>query len=174
MAALQYLPPSHWPGQPGGSMFSLSKLHANRQCKKVHTSPFGPLPLLTRTAQQVHDYPPLWSGSGPPLSALFWLLETGSDVSSHLKTMLNNIKSSTDLTMHIVKDLSKLLSISTRDTLVGSFLVNAFVCIIPPQYSPLNTSLSSDHSVTIIPPSLQSYTSFLQSKQASAALRECN
>ena len=31
------------------------------------TSSFGLSPPLTRTAQQVHDSLPLWSGSGPPL-----------------------------------------------------------------------------------------------------------
>ncbi|KAH8987743.1 hypothetical protein EDB86DRAFT_2087704 [Lactarius hatsudake] len=38
--------------------------------------------------------------------------------------------------------------------------------IIPPQYSPSNTSLSSDPSVTVIPPSPQSHTSSLQSEQS--------
>ena len=52
-----------------------------------------------------------------------------SGLSSHLETMLDNIKSSADLTMCVVtlQELSKLLSISTEDTLVGSFQVDTFV-----------------------------------------------
>lgn len=46
--------------------------------------------------------------------------------------------------------------------------------IVPAQHSPSNTSLSSDPSVTIIPPSPQSHTSSLQSEQASTASRERN
>ena len=53
-----------------------------------------------------------------------------SGLSSCLKTMLDNIKSSADLTMHVItlQELSELLSISMEDTLVGSFQVDAFVC----------------------------------------------
>ncbi|SRR5260221_5378884 len=52
-----------------------------------------------------------------------------SGLSSRLKTMLNNIKSSADPTTRVValQELSELLSISTEDTLAGSFQVNAFV-----------------------------------------------
>lgn len=52
-----------------------------------------------------------------------------SGLSSRLKTMLNNIKSSADPTTRVVtlQELSELLSISTEDTLAGSFQVDAFV-----------------------------------------------
>lgn len=50
-------------------------------------------------------------------------------LSSRLKTMLNNIKSSADPTTRMVtlQELSELLSISTEDTLAGSFQVESFV-----------------------------------------------
>lgn len=50
-------------------------------------------------------------------------------LSSRLKTMLNNIKSSADPTTRLVtlQELSELLSISTEDTLAGSFQVEQFV-----------------------------------------------
>ncbi|KAF9071607.1 hypothetical protein BDP27DRAFT_1382427 [Rhodocollybia butyracea] len=50
-------------------------------------------------------------------------------LSSRLKTMLNNIKSTADPTTRLVtlQELSELLSISTEDTLAGSFQVEAFV-----------------------------------------------
>ncbi|KAI0306092.1 hypothetical protein B0F90DRAFT_1808594 [Multifurca ochricompacta] len=52
-----------------------------------------------------------------------------SGLSSRLKTMLNNIKASADPTTRVVtlQELSELLSISTEDTLAGSFQVDAFV-----------------------------------------------
>lgn len=52
-----------------------------------------------------------------------------SGLSSRLKTMLNNIKTSADPTTRVVtlQELSELLSISTEDTLAGSFQVDAFV-----------------------------------------------
>ena len=52
-----------------------------------------------------------------------------SGLSSRLKTILNNIKSSADPTTRVVtlQELSELLSISTEDTLAGSFQVDAFV-----------------------------------------------
>ena len=52
-----------------------------------------------------------------------------SGLSSRLKTMLTNIKSSADPTTRVVtlQELSELLSISTEDTLAGSFQVDAFV-----------------------------------------------
>ncbi|KAJ4473595.1 hypothetical protein J3R30DRAFT_3659131 [Lentinula aciculospora] len=50
-------------------------------------------------------------------------------LSSRLKTMLNNIKPTADPTTRLVtlQELSELLSISTEDTLAGSFQVEAFV-----------------------------------------------
>ncbi|KAJ6471203.1 armadillo-type protein [Mycena vulgaris] len=50
-------------------------------------------------------------------------------LSSRLKTMLNNIKSTADPTTRLVtlQELSELLSISTEDTLAGSFQVEQFV-----------------------------------------------
>jgi E3 ubiquitin-protein ligase TRIP12 len=50
-------------------------------------------------------------------------------LSSRLKTMLNNIKPTTDPTTRLVtlQELSELLSISTEDTLAGSFQVELFV-----------------------------------------------
>lgn len=50
-------------------------------------------------------------------------------LSSRLKTMLNNIKTTADPTTRLVtlQELSELLSISTEDTLAGSFQVEAFV-----------------------------------------------
>ncbi|KAJ6620558.1 hypothetical protein B0H10DRAFT_2020828 [Mycena sp. CBHHK59/15] len=50
-------------------------------------------------------------------------------LSSRLKTMLNNIKSTADATTRLVtlQELSELLSISTEDTLAGSFQVEQFV-----------------------------------------------
>jgi E3 ubiquitin-protein ligase TRIP12 len=52
-----------------------------------------------------------------------------SGLSSRLKTMLNNIKASADPTTRVVtlQELSELLSISTEDTLAGSFQVDSFV-----------------------------------------------
>lgn len=52
-----------------------------------------------------------------------------SGLSSRLKTMLNSMKSSADPTTRVVmpQELSELLSISTEDTLAGSFQVDAFV-----------------------------------------------
>jgi E3 ubiquitin-protein ligase TRIP12 len=52
-----------------------------------------------------------------------------SGLSSRLKTMLNNIKTNADPTTRVVtlQELSELLSISTEDTLAGSFQVDAFV-----------------------------------------------
>ncbi|KAI9510528.1 hypothetical protein F5148DRAFT_1274737 [Russula earlei] len=52
-----------------------------------------------------------------------------SGLSSRLKTILNNIKTSADPTTRVVtlQELSELLSISTEDTLAGSFQVDAFV-----------------------------------------------
>ena len=53
-----------------------------------------------------------------------------SGLSSRLETMLDNIKSSADPTMRVItlQELSELLSISTEDSLAGSFQVDAFVC----------------------------------------------
>ncbi len=50
-------------------------------------------------------------------------------LSSRLKTMLNNIKKTADPTTRLLtlQELSELLSISTEDTLAGSFQVEAFV-----------------------------------------------
>lgn len=50
-------------------------------------------------------------------------------LSSRLKTMLNNIKTTADPTTRLVtlQELSELLSISTEDTLAGSFQVEQFV-----------------------------------------------
>lgn len=50
-------------------------------------------------------------------------------LSGRLKTMLNNIKSSASSTTRLVtlQELSELLSISTEDTLAGSFQVEEFV-----------------------------------------------
>ena len=50
-------------------------------------------------------------------------------LSSRLKTMLNNIKPSADPTTRLLtlQELSELLSISTEDTLAGSFQVEQFV-----------------------------------------------
>lgn len=50
-------------------------------------------------------------------------------LSSRLKTMLTNIKSTADPTTRLVtlQELSELLSISTEDTLAGSFQVEQFV-----------------------------------------------
>jgi E3 ubiquitin-protein ligase TRIP12 len=50
-------------------------------------------------------------------------------LSSRLKTMLNNIKATADPTTRLVtlQELSELLSISTEDTLAGSFQVEQFV-----------------------------------------------
>ena len=50
-------------------------------------------------------------------------------LSSRLKSMLNNIKSTADPTRRLVtlQELSELLSISTEDTLAGSFQVEQFV-----------------------------------------------
>ena len=50
-------------------------------------------------------------------------------LSSRLKSMLNNIKSTADPTTRLVtlQELSELLSISTEDTLAGSFQVEQFV-----------------------------------------------
>ncbi|KDQ61362.1 hypothetical protein JAAARDRAFT_30788 [Jaapia argillacea MUCL 33604] len=50
-------------------------------------------------------------------------------LSTRLKTMLNNIKMTADPTTRLVtlQELSELLSISTEDTLAGSFQVEAFV-----------------------------------------------
>lgn len=50
-------------------------------------------------------------------------------LSSRLKTMLSNIKSTADPTTRLVtlQELSELLSISTEDTLAGSFQVEQFV-----------------------------------------------
>lgn len=50
-------------------------------------------------------------------------------LSSRLKTMLNNIKRTADPTTRLVtlQELSELLSISTEDTLAGSFPVESFV-----------------------------------------------
>ncbi|KAF7309015.1 Ubiquitin-protein ligase [Mycena kentingensis (nom. inval.)] len=50
-------------------------------------------------------------------------------LSSRLKTMLNNIKSTADPTTRLLtlQELSELLSISTEDTLAGSFQVEPFV-----------------------------------------------
>lgn len=50
-------------------------------------------------------------------------------ISGRLKTMLNNIKRTADPTTRLVtlQELSELLSISTEDTLAGSFQVEAFV-----------------------------------------------
>ncbi|KAJ7066382.1 ubiquitin-protein ligase [Mycena amicta] len=50
-------------------------------------------------------------------------------LSSRLKTMLNNIKSTADPTTRLLtlQELSELLSISTEDTLAGSFQVEQFV-----------------------------------------------
>jgi E3 ubiquitin-protein ligase TRIP12 len=50
-------------------------------------------------------------------------------LSSRLKTMLNNIKPAADPTTRLVtlQELSELLSISTEDTLAGSFQVEQFV-----------------------------------------------
>ena len=50
-------------------------------------------------------------------------------LSSRLKTMLNNIKSTADPTTRLItlQELSELLSISTEDTLAGSFQVELFV-----------------------------------------------
>lgn len=50
-------------------------------------------------------------------------------LSSRLKTMLNNIKRTADPTTRLLtlQELSELLSISTEDTLAGSFQVEAFV-----------------------------------------------
>jgi E3 ubiquitin-protein ligase TRIP12 len=50
-------------------------------------------------------------------------------LSSRLKTMLNNIKMTADSTTRLVtlQELSELLSISTEDTLAGSFQVEQFV-----------------------------------------------
>ncbi|KAI0272306.1 hypothetical protein BC834DRAFT_1030472 [Gloeopeniophorella convolvens] len=52
-----------------------------------------------------------------------------SGLNSRLKTMLTNIKASADPTTRLVtlQELSELLSISTEDTLAGSFQVDAFV-----------------------------------------------
>ena len=62
--------PPYPPGQPGGGMFSPSRWLNQTgnvwQCKKVCTSPFGPSPPLTLTAQQVNDSPLLWPGFGTP------------------------------------------------------------------------------------------------------------
>jgi E3 ubiquitin-protein ligase TRIP12 len=60
----------------------------------------------------------------------YWQLSSYmSSFSSHLETMLNNINTSVDLTTQVVtlQELSKLLRISTENTLAGSFQVNAFV-----------------------------------------------
>ena len=50
-------------------------------------------------------------------------------ISTRLKTMLNNIKPTADPTTRLVtlQELSELLSISTEDTLAGSFQVEAFI-----------------------------------------------
>lgn len=50
-------------------------------------------------------------------------------VSTRLKTMLNNIKPTADPTTRLVtlQELSELLSISTEDTLAGSFQVEAYI-----------------------------------------------
>lgn len=50
-------------------------------------------------------------------------------ISGRLKTMLNNIKPTADPTTRLVtlQELSELLSISTEDTLAGSFQVEAFI-----------------------------------------------
>lgn len=50
-------------------------------------------------------------------------------ISGRLKTMLNNIKSTADPTTRLLtlQELSELLSISTEDTLAGSFQVEAFI-----------------------------------------------
>ena len=50
-------------------------------------------------------------------------------LNSRLKTMLNNIKLTADPTTRLVtlQELSELLSISTEDTLAGSFQVDSFV-----------------------------------------------
>ena len=52
-----------------------------------------------------------------------------SGISGRLKTMLNNIKPTADPTTRLVtlQELSELLSISTEDTLAGSFQVEAFI-----------------------------------------------
>ena len=52
-----------------------------------------------------------------------------SQISSRLRTLLNNIKSTADPTTRLValQELSELLSISTEDTLAGSFQVEGFV-----------------------------------------------
>ena len=50
-------------------------------------------------------------------------------ISGRLKTMLNNIKPTADPTTRLLtlQELSELLSISTEDTLAGSFQVEAFI-----------------------------------------------
>jgi E3 ubiquitin-protein ligase TRIP12 len=52
-----------------------------------------------------------------------------SQISSRLRTLLNNIKPTADPTTRLValQELSELLSISTEDTLAGSFQVEGFV-----------------------------------------------
>ena len=52
-----------------------------------------------------------------------------SSISSHLKTMFTNIKSSVDLTNRVIslQELSKVLSISTEDSFAGSFQVDTLV-----------------------------------------------
>lgn len=52
-----------------------------------------------------------------------------SQISSRLRTLLNNIKPQADPTTKLValQELSELLSISTEDTLAGSFQVEGFV-----------------------------------------------
>jgi E3 ubiquitin-protein ligase TRIP12 len=53
-------------------------------------------------------------------------------LNGRLKTMLNNIKPTADPTTRLVtlQELSELLSISTEDTLAGSFPINSFVRVL--------------------------------------------
>ncbi|KAG6821487.1 hypothetical protein H0H93_010211 [Arthromyces matolae] len=89
-----------------------------------------------------HEEPTMTSNDGPPAPtnmdaatamAIFGdYRQFGSymlSLSSRLKTMLNNIKSSADPTTRLLtlQELSELLSISTEDTLAGSFQVEQFV-----------------------------------------------
>lgn len=67
-----------------------------------------------------------------PLSLFGDFRQIGSfmmGLSTRLKTMLNNIKRTADPTTRLVtlQELSELLSISTEDTLAGSFQVESFV-----------------------------------------------
>ncbi|KAI0091468.1 hypothetical protein BDY19DRAFT_983799 [Irpex rosettiformis] len=80
----------------------------------------------------LHDHGPGGGLDTAPMSLFGDFRHIGSfmmGLSTRLKTMLNNIKRTADPTTRLVtlQELSELLSISTEDTLAGSFQVESFV-----------------------------------------------